>query len=468
MATFLPSLPMLGLLLLAGASLSIVGFLAFWVAVVPNGLKDSRRKKLPPGPKGVPLFGTFFEFGDDQKLPSKAIKWAEEYGDMMYMRVGGSDYIWLNTPTIVKELMDKRSGIYSSRPPAPLCQDVASQGRRQLFMTYGPAYRTVRRISHALLSITSSTSYQPVQDYESKQLLKEILDDPDNFYSYNRRYAASVIVRVTYGYRLPDWSHPLVEKIFSVLTNFNSMTQPGEWMIEAFPALKILPEFLVGNWRTYGKKVFDHDHQVYLGLWRELQEKVKNGTAPPCFCSDFMTSDVDKQGMDELHAAYQAGGLVEAGSETTSAYLNLLVRQMVMNPRVVAKAQEEIDRVVGPDRLPTWADEPNLPYIRSLIKENMRMNPPNKLGIVHATSEDDWYDGYFIPKGASVVLNWWAIHYNPELYPDPFTFRPERYLGHTESAATYLNVADPYERDHFSYGGGRRVCPGIHVAEKSM
>lgn len=115
----------------------------------------------------------------------------------MYMKVGGSDFIWLNTPQAVKDLMDKRSGIYSSRPPAPLCQDVASQGRRQLFMQYGPAYRVVRRISHALLNITTSTSYQPVQDYESKQLVKEILDDPENFYSYNRRYSASVIVRVT-------------------------------------------------------------------------------------------------------------------------------------------------------------------------------------------------------------------------------------------------------------------------------
>jgi len=70
------------------------------------------------------------------------------------------------------------------------------------------------------------------------------------------------------------------------------------------------------------------------------------------------------------------------------------------------------------------------------------------------------------PHGTDLRIR--SIHYNPELYPDPFEFKPERYLNHTESAATYLNVSDPYERDHFSYGGGRRVCPGIHVAEKSM
>lgn len=68
----------------------------------------------------------------------------------------------------------------------------------------------------------------------------------------------------------------------------------------------------------------------------------------------------------------------------------------------------------------------------------------------------------------SVTDKYRAIHFNPELYPNPYDFQPERYLKYTESAATYLNVADPYERDHFSYGAGRRVCPGIHVAEKSM
>ena len=71
------------------------------------------------------------------------------------------------------------------------------------------------------------------------------------------------------------------------------------------------------------------------------------------------------------------------------------------------KAQEELDRVIGGDRLPNWEDEKDLPYVRSLIKEVLRWRPVNKFGMAHASSEDDWYEGYFIPKGAVVVLNWW-------------------------------------------------------------
>jgi cytochrome P450 len=86
----------------------------------------------------------------------------------------------------------------------------------------------------------------------------------------------------------------------------------------------------------------------------------------------------------------------------------------------------------------------------------------------HAVSEDDWYKGHFIPKGSVVMLNWWAIHYDEERYPDPGNFIPERYLDHDLPAADYMNIADPYKRDHFTYGAGRRSCPGVHLAEISM
>ena len=66
------------------------------------------------------------------------------------------------------------------------------------------------------------------------------------------------------------------------------------------------------------------------------------------------------------------------------------------------------------------------------------------------------------------MLNWWAIHYDEERYPDPGNFIPERYLNHTLPAADYIAIGNPYKRDHFTYGAGRRACPGVHVAEKSM
>ncbi len=388
------------------ASLAAFPFIlvCLYLYVTPNVLKDSRRRHLPPGPKGLPFIGNMLDLANPEAVRAKVVAWNKTFGDVFYTRIGGTDYIWLSTPQSVKELLDKKSSLYSSRPPAPLAQDVASGGRRQLFMEYGPKYRVVRKISHALLNINKTVSYQPVQDFESKQLMYDIMHDPEHFYDHNRRYSASVIITITYGHRIKDWDDPLVKRIYTVINNLQNFSTPGAWLVDSFPVLQYLPQWMTGNWRSYGQKCYEHDSAHYLKLWRNLKQEVREGKAANCFCKDLYESEPDK---DELDAAYHAGGLVEAGSETTSAFLNSWILYMCLHPDVFKKAQEEIDRVIGPDRLPTFEDEMSLPYVRALIKELLRTRPPNKIGMQHATTEDDWYEGMFIPKGSVVMLNWW-------------------------------------------------------------
>ncbi|KAK3072822.1 hypothetical protein LTR53_006141 [Teratosphaeriaceae sp. CCFEE 6253] len=455
-------------ILIGAPLLLLLALIVAYLAVIPTVFTDRRRRFLPPGPRGLPLIGNWRDLRRPDVFFRKAIAWKETYGDVFHVKFGGADYIFLSSPQSVKALMDQRSSIYSSRPPQPLAGEVASAGRRQLFMPYGPRYRTVRRISHDLLNSRIVTDYQPIQDLESKQLLFDMLNDPANFYLHNRRYSASVIITATYGHRIDSFDHPLARKVYSVVNNMQLYMEPGAWLVDSLPALKALPQWLLGRWRDFGEKCFQHDHKVYLALWENLKKEVKDGRAKDCFCKRFLASDPEKLGLDTLQAAYQAGGLVEAGSETTSAFLNTAILQLTKHPEVQRKAQEEIDRVVGSERLPAWEDEPKLPYLLAIIKETLRMRPPNKFGINHYTTEDDWYEGMFIPKNTIVTLNWWATNYDPNLWTNPYEYRPERYLSYTDSAAAYLNIADPTHRDHWSYGAGRRVCPGIHLAEKSL
>ena len=303
--------------------------------------------------------------------------------------------------------MDKKSAIYSSRAPAPMAMDTVSGGKRQLFMPYGPEWRKLRKYSHALLNSSAAIKYQPIQDFESKQLLTELLETPEDFYMHNRRYSASVIMTLTYGYRIPKWDHPLVGKIYQVLDSFTKISAPGAYIVDSFPSLAILPQWMTSDWRTVGKKIFEHDSNVYLDLWNNLKKEVDEGTAPECFCKDFYVNDPAKSGIDDIQAAYTCGGLIEAGSETTGTTLNNFMLCMVLFPEAARAAQKEIDSVVGPNRVPDWDDEKNLPFVRALVKEVLRWRPVNKFGMPHATSEDDWFEGYFIPKGSVVMLNWW-------------------------------------------------------------
>ncbi|KAF9236656.1 cytochrome P450 [Melanogaster broomeanus] len=122
---------------------------------------------------------------------------------------------------------------------------------------------------------------------------------------------------------------------------------------------------------------------------------------------------------------------------------------MTLYPEVQRKAQAEIDAVVGSDRLPTIQDREQLPYISALVLELLRWFVIVPLGITHVTTEDDVYEGYWIPKGTYIFPNMWKMMHDPEVYPDPFLFKPERFAPGEGQAPE----ADPHNG---IFGFGRR------------
>ncbi|KAG2132215.1 cytochrome P450, partial [Suillus cothurnatus] len=134
---------------------------------------------------------------------------------------------------------------------------------------------------------------------------------------------------------------------------------------------------------------------------------------------------------------------------------------MVLYPDVQRRAQGEIDSVVGRDRLPTFEDRASLPYVESVLRETLRWCPIAPLGVPHATSSDDTYDGYFIPKGTAVISNIWAMSRDEKRYPSASSFIPERFLDDN-------NVLTDDNPARYVFGFGRRACPGRHAADASV
>lgn len=158
--------------------------------------------------------------------------------------------------------------------------------------------------------------------------------------------------------------------------------------------------------------------------------------------------------------------MIEAGSDTTAASVANGLFYLVAYPDVVAKAQEELQKVVGSERSPTFRD--HLPYIRAIAKETLRIRPATTTGGPHAAEKDIEYKGYLIPKGTGLMLHQNGIQSHPDLYPDPDIFNPDRFLNHPLKSGEYVGIADPYGRDHWTYGTGRRICSGMHVADNSL
>jgi len=140
---------------------------------------------------------------------------------------------------------------------------------------------------------------------------------------------------------------------------------------------------------------------------------------------------------------------------------------MIAHPEFQKRAQDQLDNVVGRSRTPTFADSPNLPYIHALVKESLRWRPVLPFSLPHATTEDDWYEGMFIPKGTLCLANLWQCHHDPAAYgDDAANFNPERFLD--EQGRLISGPAETRDDGHCTYGFGRRACVGKHAANDTL
>jgi cytochrome P450 len=140
---------------------------------------------------------------------------------------------------------------------------------------------------------------------------------------------------------------------------------------------------------------------------------------------------------------------------------------MLAYPETQARAQAELDAVVGRTRLPTFADYPHLPYIRAMVKELLRWRPIAPIITPHRATEDDWYEGMFIPKGTICLANAWHMNHDPEVFGENAEdFDPARYLDASGDIAPGLSELK--KDGHFTYGFGSRICVGRLMADNSL
>ena len=140
---------------------------------------------------------------------------------------------------------------------------------------------------------------------------------------------------------------------------------------------------------------------------------------------------------------------------------------MIAFPEVQRRAQAEIDAVVGRDRLPTFDDAPRLPYVRAITKEIQRWRPTVPFGVPHAATEEDWYEGMYIPKGTVCIPNAWHCNHDRAVFgEDADEFRPERHLD--ERGESLPGPVETNQAGHITFGFGRRICVGKELANDSL
>ncbi|KAH7889030.1 cytochrome P450 [Phlebopus sp. FC_14] len=350
---------------------------------------------LPPGPPRWPIIGNILDVPSQNAWLTFA-SFGKKYGEISSMNVLGTKIIILNSAKSVADILDKKGAISSDRPRL-IMSDLCGWGDSVPSMQNDERFRQSRKIFHrALGSKNAISSYHAVEEEEARRFLCNMMKHPEDLGHHIRKAAGATILKISHGYSVQqtEGNDPFVDLVDRAAANFSLVASPGTFIVDFMPFLRHLPEWFPGAG-------FLKDAKVYRQL---VLEAVKR---PYQFVVDQMV------------------GLLSITVSTLQAFF----LAMTIHPEVQKKARAELDAVVGTERLPTFEDRPSLPYINALCTEVFRWHNVVPLGVPHVTSQDDVYNGFLVPKGSTIVPNIWGILHNEIMYPDPYTFNPERFLG---------------------------------------
>ncbi|KAI9451342.1 cytochrome P450 [Russula earlei] len=365
--------------------------------------------------------------------------------------------------------MERRSAIYSDRAPLVMATELCGAGHMVAFTRYGEEFRRQRRLMARGLAQARIPQYYPLITASTRPLLRSLLaSSGSDFVPAIRRYAGGLNLNVVYGLEATRDDDPALLKVEGATDLLaNHITAGGGlWAVDILPILRHLPAWVPGagflrkaaSWREI---IFDSVDFPFSLL--------KNaGTAPPSFCSTLLRESdpaIAALAIEEFDVKWTANSMYAASLDTTITFTQHFFLGMLKHPEYLKRAQVELDSVLGagPSRLPTFEDRPHLPFVDALFSETMRWGVPVPLGLPHRVTQDDFYDGHFIPKGSLVFANIWAMLRDPEIFPDPDRFNPDRYLEEVDDETARRR--DPRV---FVFGFGRRRCPGAHLVESSV
>ncbi|GJE97912.1 cytochrome P450 [Phanerochaete sordida] len=424
-----------------------------------------RRLHYPPGPKGLPFIGNVLDIPRGGRGWLTYERWGREHdSDIISLRIFGISIIILNSAKATYELLGRRSSIYSDRQRLAMLHDFVGWDKSLVFAGYGEDWREHHRVFHEAFQGRAIREYHPKMSKEAKKLLPRLLTT-DDFRQTLRTTTAAVILGVTFGMDIKDHSDSYVVLAEKAIRSIVAVALPGTYMVDYMPLMRWIPSWAPGGefkreaaeWSALVSDMFTTPLEL-------VKTALRAGTASPCVAATLLDRLDERKDKSE-HERYirnVTGTAYVAAADTTPSALGTFMLAMVMNPAIQRAAQEQIDRVVGQNSLPEFADREHLPYINAILYEVLRWRPVAPLGIPHKLTVDDDYQGYHIPAGSIVVGNTWAILHDSDRFPDPDTFDPTRWLTPDGK------LSDNWQDAMTAFGYGRRMCPGRNFAMESM
>ncbi|CAL1703205.1 unnamed protein product [Somion occarium] len=443
--------------------ISLLALLVFFTASLLRKQTDNpKRLPLPPGPAKYPVIGNLFDIPDD--VPWETFSsMAQKY---VHLKILSQHTIVISSMEAASDLFEKRHAIYSDRFQSVMLTELMDASWLFGLMNYGNVWRKIRKVFHRYYGAGIIQQYDALRFDIIRTFLKRLHAHPDKFFDHSHLVFAALLMNITYGVRIEDESNEHVVEAEAGQQGFNQAIQPGRFWVDYLHILKYVPAWIPGaNFKRLASQWRQHMYHARDRPFDEAKASLMLGTVTPSIVTHALENIANSPDRDEqeLMIRYSLGGAFGAGVETSTSTLECFFYAMLTHPDVQKKAQAELDRVVGPSRLPITSDLPNLPYVEAILKELLRWRPVTPLALPHYTATSDEYRGYYIPKGSIVLANVWQILRNPLRYPCPDQFRPERFLK--SDGSLNPDISDP---SIACFGFGRRICPGSSFGVSSL
>ncbi|KAF8661202.1 hypothetical protein AX16_001482 [Volvariella volvacea WC 439] len=427
--------------------------------------RKRRAQLLPPGPKGKFFFGNLLDLPKHHEWVTYA-EWSKLHDpDILHLDLAGQSMIVLNTVEAAEELLERRSANFSSRPRMPMLCELMGWEFTIVLLKYGSTWRKHRKFIHQSFNPTAVTKFRPHVTKSVHGLLRNLLSKPDDFEHHARYLASELILSMAYGLKIKPDGDPLVDLPEKAQRGMAEAIIPGKWLVDAYPWLTYVPSWMPFAGFQRKAKEWKQDTVNLVELpYQQAKKNFLAGNAITSLVTEGLQDMADSDDPEEFEDTMKrvAGTIFFAANESTVGVLLNGILALMCYPEVQRKAQAEIDAHIKPGNLPDFTDRESLPYLSALVKEVLRWYPVSPLGAPHYADSDDIYKGYLIPAGSIVSANLWAMTHDENLYPDPFTFNPDRFIKDGKIDPT---IKDPQT---IVFGFGRRICSGEHFATMTV
>ncbi|KAK0209427.1 cytochrome P450 [Armillaria fumosa] len=397
----------------------VVIFAVFCILYFVRARNTARRLPLPPGPPGDWDLTSLSLFTSLQTLESLV----EDYEPVFTLRSGSKVAVIIGRQQAAVDIMEKEGAALTDRPRWTAASNMVSGGMRLLLLQSGERLRKFRKALHTHLQAKATKDYEPLQMHYAASLVRNIAGNPAKHMDYAKEYAESLILSLAYGRTVSvDVNEPEIVAIRRSLKRVGSAVRLGAYTVDEYPFLQYLP--------LYGRELRSW-HNDELSLYqRQIADTVQS-----CFAK-YLLENQAKLRLNHDELTYLAGTMFGAGSTTTA------------------------NAVVGRKRVPTFDDYVDLPRVMAFVLESYRWRPVGGSGFAHRSSKDTIWRNYCIPKDAMVIGDHWPICRDPSVFANPEVFDPTHWFDDNGSLRSDASL--------FNFGFGRRVCPGRHVADRSL